>query len=204
MEWMVISDIFSTLSVGIAALSAAFFGYYIIRTGLLARLRFDSLEASLAEAGPISAKISIEDLVKTETLVVGKNEVVQFEKRSLEAYYNQALFRTNVSFWFSLIFAAVGFGVIILAFMTHNPADLTGSLLKVGSGVVIDAVSGLFFVQATSAQKAMQEFFEKLRLDRASADAREIISEITDPDRADQLRAQLVLKYAGIEKLLVG
>lgn len=119
-------------------------------------------------------------------------------------YYNQALARTNVSFWFSLIFAAIGFAVIIFAFLTHNPTDLTGSIIKVISGTVIDAVAGLFFVQSNSAQQAMITFFEKLRLDRAAADAREIIDEIKDPERADQLRAQLVLKYSGIEKLLIG
>lgn len=31
-----------------------------------------------------------------------------------------------------------------------------------------------------------------------------MISEIEDPDRRDQLRAQLILKYSGVEKLLEG
>ena len=50
----------------------------------------------------------------------------------------------------------------------------------------------------------MSDFFEKLRLDRLNAEARTLIGEIENPERRDQLRAQLVLKYAAIDKLLVG
>jgi len=69
---------------------------------------------------------------------------------------------------------------------------------------VIDSVSALFFVQSTNAQKSMSEFFEKLRQDRLNAEARDMISEIEAVERRDQLRAQLILKYSGIERLLVG
>ncbi|WP_458096233.1 TRADD-N-associated membrane domain-containing protein [Roseomonas sp. WA12] len=127
-----------------------------------------------------------------------------FEVEALANYYNQALSRANISFWFSLIFASVGFGVIIFAFITHTQGDLAGTIVKVASGAVIDAVSGLFFVQSTNAQKSMAEFFEKLRLDRLNAEAREMISEIENVATRDQLRSQLILKYSGIERLLVG
>ena len=50
----------------------------------------------------------------------------------------------------------------------------------------------------------MSSFFEKLRLDRLNAEAREMIEEIENAERRDQLRAQLILKYSGIEKLIVG
>jgi hypothetical protein len=76
--------------------------------------------------------------------------------------------------------------------------------VKVASGAIIDAVSGLFFVQSTSAQKNMGDFFEKLRLDRLNAEAREMIGEIENIGMRDELRAQLILKYSGIDKLLSG
>ncbi|KJB95163.1 hypothetical protein N826_07180 [Skermanella aerolata KACC 11604] len=123
---------------------------------------------------------------------------------ALSNYYNHALRRANISFWFSIIFASIGFGVIIFAFATHDNSDILGTVVKAASGAIIDAVASLFFVQSTNAQKSMAEFFEKLRLDRLNAEARELISEIENIERRDQLRAQLVLKYAGIEKLLVG
>ncbi|HEX8225487.1 MAG TPA: hypothetical protein VF605_16865 [Allosphingosinicella sp.] len=127
-----------------------------------------------------------------------------FETTALENYYGQVLSRANISFWFSLVFASIGFGVIIFAFVTHNTADVTGTIIKVVSGTVIDAISGLFFVQSTSAQKSMAEFFEKLRLDRLNAEARDMIAEIEDSKLRDELRAQLILKYSGIDRLLTG
>lgn len=127
-----------------------------------------------------------------------------FEITALSNYYKHALSRANISFWFSIIFASIGFCVIIFAFASHSPSDIGGTVTKVVSGTVIDAVSALFFVQSTNAQKSMGEFFEKLRLDRLNAEAREMIGEIEDAERRDQLRSQLVLKYSGIDKLLVG
>jgi len=134
----------------------------------------------------------------------GANTVKPFEITALANYYNQALSRANISFWFSLVFASIGFGVIIVAFATHVSSDLYGTVIKVASGTVIDSVSALFFVQSTNAQKSMSEFFEKLRQDRLNAEARDMISEIEAVERRDQLRAQLILKYSGIERLLVG
>ena len=50
----------------------------------------------------------------------------------------------------------------------------------------------------------MVEFFEKLRFDRLNADAREMIGEIENTERRDQLRVQLFLKYSGVDRLLTG
>lgn len=127
-----------------------------------------------------------------------------FEVKALATYYNRALSRATVSFWFSIIFATIGFGVIVFALLSHDPTDLYATILKVVSGTVIDAVSSLFFFQSTNAQKQMGDFFEKLRLDRLISDARAMIGEVENAERRDQLRAQLVLKFAGIEQLLEG
>ncbi|NWE54216.1 hypothetical protein [Brevundimonas sp. P7753] len=126
-----------------------------------------------------------------------------FETTALRNYYKHALSRANVSFWFSMTFATIGFGVIIFAFVTHTSADIWGSALKMAGGAVIDAVAGLFFVQSTNAQKSMGEFFEKLRLDRLNAEARLLLADIEHPERRDEVRTQLVLKYSAIEKLIV-
>jgi hypothetical protein len=127
-----------------------------------------------------------------------------FEVKALATYYNRALSRATISFWFSIIFATIGFGVIIFALLSHDSSDLYATILKVVSGTVIDAVSSLFFFQSTNAQKQMGDFFEKLRLDRLISDARAMIGEVENAERRDQLRAQLVLKFAGIEQLLEG
>lgn len=125
-----------------------------------------------------------------------------FERKVLERYYNQALTAANVSFWFSIIFAAIGFGVIIISFATHSPGDSVGTIIKILSGTVIDAVSGLFLIQSQNARKSMTDFFEKLRLDRLSAEARQMIEEIENTSARDQLRMQLVMKFSGIDRLI--
>lgn len=126
-----------------------------------------------------------------------------FETTALRDYYKHALSRANVSFWFSMTFATIGFGVIIFAFVSHSSSDIWGSGLKMIGGAVIEAVAGLFFVQSTNAQKSMGEFFEKLRLDRLNAEARLLLSDIEHPERRDEVRTQLVLKYSDIDKLIV-
>jgi hypothetical protein len=135
---------------------------------------------------------------------VESRDVTPFETTALANYYNQALSRARISFWFSLLFASIGFGVIIFAFITHVSSDLAGTIVKVSSGTIIDAVSALFFVQSNNAQKSMGEFFEKLRLDRLNAEAREMIRDIESSGMRDELRSQLVLKYSGIDRLLTG
>ncbi len=174
-------------SVAVALLSA-------IRSGVIKQITLGKLLT--IEGGISPAEVAAE----RKPIEVDK----PFEATALANYYNQVLARSNISFWFSLVFASIGFGVIIFAFLTHNSADVTGSIVKVTSGVVIDSVASLFFVQSVRAQKSMSEFFEKLRLDRGSSVAREMIAEIEDPERRDQLRAQLIIKYAAIEKFVTG
>lgn len=186
--------IFEVFAVATAVVSVAFTVLATVRSGAIKSIRFGSI---YIEGGITSAEIQ-----KIESASSGGTQ--PFEIKALASYYNQALSRANISFWFSLVFASIGFGLIVFALVSHDSTDATGTIIKVASGTVIDAVSALFFVQSTNAQKSMSEFFEKLRLDRMNAEAREMISEIEDLERRDQLRAQLILKYAGIEQLLEG
>ena len=162
---------------------------------------------SLLKARSTGIEFSVDGIsfegIKTSEGAAAK-EITPFETTALANYYNQALSRARISFWFSLLFASIGFGVIIFAFITHVPSDIAGTIVKVVSGTIIDTVSGLFFVQSNNAQKSMGEFFEKLRLDRLNAEAREMIRDIENSGVRDELRSQLVLKYSGIDRLLTG
>lgn len=191
--------IFTSASAFIAVISIFVFVVSAFRSGAIRHLRFGSISI---EGGITTAEIN--RLEQTSAEGNSRLGVKPFEIPALANYYNQALSRANISFWFSLIFASIGFGVIIFAFLSHNASDVVGTIVKVVSGTVIDAVAGLFFVQSTNAQKSMSDFFEKLRLDRLNAEAREMIGEIENVERRDQLRAQLILKYSNIDKLLVG
>ena len=194
-----LQNVFTSASVVVAVVTAVVGIVAAFLTGSVRRVKFGNI---VIEGG-----LKPED-VATYAHTSGSSsrqaDEKPFEVVALSNYYNHALLRANVSFWFSIIFGSIGFGVIILAFATHDKSDLWGTVVKAASGTVIDAVSSLFFVQSTNAQKSMAEFFEKLRLDRLNAEARALIGEIENVDRRDELRAQLVLKYAGIEKLLVG
>ncbi|MEM6409236.1 MAG: hypothetical protein AAF700_12580 [Pseudomonadota bacterium] len=179
------NELFANLSVAVAIAAVVASIYSAFRSGAVRAIRFGSLA--------IEGAIKKEDIEKAKTA-----DSQPFEITALASYYNQALSRAQISFWFSLIFASIGFGVIIMAFASHDSSDISGSVLKIVSGTIIDAVAALFFVQSTNAQKSMSEFFEKLRHDRLNAEAREMVAEIEDATSRDQVRIDMIGKYTGI------
>jgi hypothetical protein len=123
-----------------------------------------------------------------------------YETEQLSRYYAQVLGQSKSSFWFSLIFASVGFFVIIIAGFKYTSTSSGGAILQLLSGVIMDAVAALFFVQSKSAQKSMAEFFDKLRKDRQQVESRNLCESISDPFAKDALKIQLALRYAEIEQ----
>lgn len=122
-----------------------------------------------------------------------------FEVQQLAGYYSQTLSQSRISFWFSLIFAAIGFMIIVGGAALYTDGGLTASAIKISSGIVIDGVSALFFIQSRRSQEAMSAFFEKLRNDRQFAEARSICNEISDNRSKDHLKTILVLHYSGLD-----
>jgi hypothetical protein len=114
---------------------------------------------------------------------------IPFEVEQLANYYAVTLAQSKISFWFSLVFASIGFLVIIAAaFLT---GDAFGASVKIVSGIITDAVAALFFIQSPRAQEAMGAFFEKLRTDRQFIEGRRICEEIKSDKSARPGRAQL-------------
>lgn len=132
----------------------------------------------------------------------------------LEEYHSQGLAQSKISFWFSLIFAAIGFSVVIFAialYLREEPAageTLTSSLQKPGftlvAGTVIEAVAALFFVQSNRARQLMTEFFDRLRIDRKLDESLRLAAEISDTEIQSCLMAVLSLSFADVsaEKVL--
>ena len=91
----------------------------------------------------------------------------------LKEYHAQGLAQSRMSFWFSLIFASIGFAVIALSigiFLQQSRDASAGWLDTAGkpiftlvAGTIIDAVAGLFFVQSNKSRQLMVDFFDKLR-----------------------------------------
>jgi hypothetical protein len=125
-------------------------------------------------------------------------EAPPFETTQVQAYYSQVLSQSRITFWFSLIFASLGFAVIVAAVWQYTSAGVGAAVVQGASGAVIEAVSALFFVQSKSAQKSMAEFFDKLRRDRQAFEARKLLGEITDDKARDSLRVNLCLHFAEV------
>ncbi|MEQ3693875.1 MAG: hypothetical protein ABNH16_02995 [Thalassolituus sp.] len=180
-------------AIPIAALLLALFTVVsAFRSGALTRVRFGSFEV---QASPQDKK-DAEALVNS---VIATRDDVPYETEQLANYYAQVLAQSKTSFWFSLIFAAIGFFVIVFAVFTHESTTISSTALQFSAGVVIDAVAGLFFVQSKNAQQSMGEFFDKLRKDRQQAESRNLCDSIDDKKAQDALKVQLALYYAGVE-----
>jgi hypothetical protein len=126
-------------------------------------------------------------------------ERVPFETEQLANYYAQVLAQSKTSFWFSLVFASIGFLIIVLAAFMHADAEAGSTIARFVAGGVVDAVAALFFVQSKRAQESMAEFFDKLRRDRNHVEARKLCDSLETKEAKDALRLRLALHYAEVE-----
>src|SRR5258706_11140655 len=99
-------------------------------------------------------------------------------------YHSQGLAQSKISFWFSLIFASIGFAIIVIAILTVQREvsiwDQGRTFITLISGTIIDTVSALFFVQSNKARQLMTDFFDKLRMDRKFEESLRLADQITD------------------------
>lgn len=187
-----ILNLVPNLLVFIAVLVAGYAMVTAIRSGLLTKFRIGPLEfrRETAEARALIRKVAAPD-----------REPLPFETEELAKYYGSVLAQSKTSFWFSLMFASLGFMVIIVAVFvyTRGTAPSGTSYLQLLAGVIIDATGGLFFVQSQRAQAAMANFFDKLRRDRLQAESRKLCDGVEDVKAKDALRILLCLHYAEVQ-----
>jgi hypothetical protein len=118
-------------------------------------------------------------------------------------YHSQGLAQSKISFWFSLIFASIGFSIIVIAVMTVQK-DISiwnqgKTFITLISGTIIDAVSALFFVQSNKARQLMTDFFDKLRADRKFEESLKLADEIPDPILKSKLKIVLSINFADVK-----
>lgn len=110
----------------------------------------------------------------------------------LRQYHSQGLAQSKISFWFSLVFAALGFGVILLSIASANPqgkwTEQGRSFVTFAAGTIIDAVSALFFVQSNKARQLMTDFFDRLRIDRKLEESLRLAGEIQTQELGGRLK----------------
>ena len=163
-----------------------------IRAGVLKRIRFGSIEIEASEV----EKREVKELIRAVADEEGKR--VPFETEQLANYYSQVLAQSKTSFWFSLVFASIGFLIIVLAAFMHSAAETGSTIARFVAGGVVDAVAALFFVQSKRAQESMADFFDKLRRDRNHVEARKLCESLDSPVAKDAFRVRLALHYAEV------
>ncbi len=174
----------------IAVIVTALILYAALRSGALRRIRFGAFELEAREVDQARALI--------KAVAVPDHVPQPFETEQLAQYYAQVLAQSRTSFWFSLIFASLGFVVIVIAGFRYTATAAGATVAQIIAGVIMDAVSALFFVQSKNAQAAMGQFFDKLRRDRQQAESRKLCDSVNNLLACDALRIQLALHYAEV------
>ncbi len=188
-----LSNIISILVLGTSVIVAVLSIIGAMRAGVLTRLRVGNLlEIQATPQEREAAKALVAAASSTP------RDEVPFETEQLALYYGQILAQSKISFWFSLIFASLGFVVIIVAVFLYTNGTAGATIAQFSAGVIMDAVAALFFVQSRNAQKSMGEFFDKLRRDRQQLESRKLCEQVENPTARDALRVQLSLHYADV------
>lgn len=174
------------------------------KAGVFKKLRFDHLDIGMNEKKILEDKRLVQSFQVMKALndeSIEEKQTTSYELEELAKYYAQILEQSKISFWFSLIFASIGFIVIITAMVFYKSGDIGNTIISLISGTIIDAVASLFFVQSRNSQKAMDNFFDKLRKDRQQMEARKLSEEIEDKFSRDALRVHLALHFADVSNI---
>lgn len=115
-------------------------------------------------------------------------------------YHAQSLAQSRISFWFSIVFASIGFFIIVISILTaiYLENNTVGSIISLISGIVMEAVSALFFVQSNKSRELMSSFFDKLRTDRKLEDAIILANQIPDEQLQSKIKVILSLNFAEV------
>jgi heme/copper-type cytochrome/quinol oxidase subunit 4 len=117
-------------------------------------------------------------------------------RKKADEYHSQSLAQSKISFWFSLVFAALGFLIIITSIFVYNDRS---SYPGIVAGTIIDAVSALFFYQANKARQLMADFFDRLRADRKLDESIRLCDSIDNEFMRNSVKAKLCLYFSGLE-----
>lgn len=135
------------------------------------------------------------ELIEKRPLEV-RGGALTYDTAKFDEYHSQSLGQAQISFWFSLVFAAIGFLVIgASVFLYKEKTSYPGIV----AGTIVEAVAGLFFQQSNRARKLMSEFFEKLRADRRLDESLKLCDAIDNKFMRNALKVKLSLDFSGLE-----
>lgn len=119
----------------------------------------------------------------------------------ITGYHEQALQQSKVQFWFSVIAATVGLGLIFYMILSAVNLTTLETILRSLPGVAIEAVAGLFFTQAHEIRKRATELFDRLRIDKQQTKAIAIANTIEDTTLRSTVIAQISLHMSGLTRV---
>lgn len=201
--------IISNMVIPLIIVAFAVMGGILLYRGKLGKLEVGSIRK-------MSSLIDEAEEIRTRILTSSDDNNKSGKQYALlQEYHAQGLAQSKISFWFSLIFAGIGFFIIIISILTHvfasdpivvettEPLSFIDSagkpIFAVVAGTIIDAVAALFFVQSNKARQLMTEFFDKLRTDRKLDESLNVLEKIEDKAISSRVKALLALNFAEID-----
>lgn len=162
-------------------------------------------ERAASTAGDGKAATDLSRFVEETSHLAEESATLDEHTRLVLRYYAQGVGQAQVSFYFSLTFASVGFMVIVsgVVLAILRPDSSVQTAVTVGAGVVTDAIGALFFTLANRSRSVMTTFIDKLRLDREREreflKSLELIELIDSNQLRDSLKAIAALRFLRAE-----
>lgn len=130
------------------------------------------------------------------------NFEINFDKdieKLIKNHHEQAIFQSKIQFWFSLGASIVGFIFIIIIILNSKELRWYEYIVKMLPGIVIEAVSILFFSQSKETRERASDFLNRLREDRQYEKSIKIADTIDDSVLKATLKAEIALHLCGID-----
>lgn len=124
------------------------------------------------------------------------NETEQMKKE----YHKQRLWQSKMAFWLSFGGSIGGFAVIVGS-VIYGMATNNNQWPGIVSGIVVEAVSALFYTLSNKANEKISEFFKELTEDSKIKNALELAREMEEGNTVkNQLYVKLSLHLSGLDE----
>ncbi|EOD68558.1 TRADD-N-associated membrane domain-containing protein [Amycolatopsis vancoresmycina] len=118
-------------------------------------------------------------------------------------YADEALSRSKIAFWFSLVLGAMGFATILAGAVMAYFASLDASIVSGVAGVVNTSIAALLYQRSDVADKRASSWFEKAGDNLKESDNLQRALEVLDLLGDAEMRNRLIA-IAGIKQLFPG
>ena len=145
------------------------------------------------------AQVTSDDTQGGKKDVEKGNSIGSLIEELISSYHRQALSQAGIQFYFSVVAAAIGFGIIMYMALTKSASGELELILKSLPGVAISSVAGLFFKQAGESRQRATELYDRLRTDKQLKGAVSLINSIDDVRIKSIIKAQIAMSMAGLK-----